>query len=249
MDNVVVTGGGSGIGAATCRHLALQGVAIVIHTGRNRSGAEAVAEQCAAVPSRIVVGDLADPRTVDQLIDASQALGRLSGVVANAGFADRRTLAELDDAALEHSLRVMVVPLAHLLRRSMALLTATARSGGMGRFVAVSSFVAHRYAAGTSMFAASAAAKAGVEALVKSAAAELAPSGVTVNAIAPGYVRKDLARTGTLSEAQWAEMQERIPMRRLGSADEIAATIGFLLSADAAYITGQVIHVDGGLTL
>jgi 3-oxoacyl-[acyl-carrier protein] reductase len=249
MDNVVVTGAGSGIGAATCRHLAVHGVPMVIHTGRNRSGAEAVAKQCAAVPSRIVVGDLADPRTVDQLIDASQSLGRLSGVVANAGFADRRTIAELDDTALEHSLRVMVMQLAHLLRRSMALLIATAQSGGIGRFVAVSSFVAHRYAAGTSMFAASAAAKAGVEALVKSAAAELAPSGVTVNAIAPGYVRKDLARTGTLSEAEWSKMQDRIPMRRLGTPDEIAATIGFLLSSDAAYITGQVIHVDGGLTL
>jgi 3-oxoacyl-[acyl-carrier protein] reductase len=249
MDSVVVTGAGSGIGAATCTRLAAQGIRLVIHTGSNREGAEAVAEECAAVDCRVVVGDLAEPQTVDALMEASQALGRLRGVVANAGFADSRSLSELDDAGLERSLRVMVLPLAHLLRRSMGLLAATVRDGGLGRFVAVSSFVAHRFAPGTSMFAASAAAKAGVEALVKSAAAELASCGVTVNAVAPGYVRKDLARAGALSEAQWAQTRERIPMGRLGAPDDIAAPIAFLLSAEAAYITGQVIHVDGGLTL
>jgi NAD(P)-dependent dehydrogenase (short-subunit alcohol dehydrogenase family) len=249
MDSVVVTGAGSGIGAATCRRLAAQGVALVMHTGSNREGIEALAQECRAVPSRVVIGDLAEPETVDALLDAAQALGRLRGVVANAGFADRRGLAELDDAAVERSLRVMVVPLAHLLRKSLGLLKAGAASGGLGRFVAVSSFVAHRFTPGTSGFAASAAAKAGVEALIKSAAAELAPSGVTVNAVAPGYVRKDRPHTGALNEAQWAQALARVPMGRLATPDDIAAPIAFLLSADAAYITGQVIHIDGGMTL
>ena len=249
MDSVVVTGAGSGIGAATCRRLAAQGIPLVIHTGSNRQGAEALAEACRAVTNRVVVGDLGDPRTVDALLDAAQSLGGLRGVVANAGFADRRTLAELDDDAIERSLGVMVVPLARLLRKTMGLLQASVEAGGLGRFVAVSSFVAHRFAPGSSRFAASAAAKAGVEALVKSAAAELAPSGVTVNAVAPGYVRKDRPHAGALSEAQWTQALARVPMGRLATPDDIAAPIAFLLGADAAYITGQVIHIDGGMTL
>jgi NAD(P)-dependent dehydrogenase (short-subunit alcohol dehydrogenase family) len=249
MDSVVVTGGGSGIGAAICRRLAAEGVALVIHTGSNAQAAATVAEECGAVPTRVVVGDLGDARTVDALMAASRELGGLRGVVANAGFADKRTLAELDDAAIERSLGVMVVSLAHLLRKSMGLLTANVQAGGLGRFVAVSSFVAHRFGTGTSRFAASAAAKAGVEALVKSAAAELAPSGVTVNAVSPGYVRKDHPQSGALSEAQWTQALARVPMGRLATPDDIAAPIAFLLGADAAYITGQVIHIDGGLSL
>jgi 3-oxoacyl-[acyl-carrier protein] reductase len=249
VDSVIVTGAGSGIGAATCRRLAARGIELVIHTGSNRQGAEKLAADCGAVRSRVVVGDLADAATVDSLFQAGEALGRLRGVVANAGFADRRSIAELDHAALERSLEVMVMPLAHLLRRSMPLLKASVKAGGLGRFVAVSSFVAHRAMPGTSMFAASAAAKAAVEALVRSAAAELAPHDVTVNAVAPGYVRKDFPHAGALDDAQWAQTSERIPMHRLGTPDDIAAAIEFLLGAEAAYITGQVIHVDGGLTL
>lgn len=249
MESVIVTGAGSGIGAATCRRLSAQGIALVIHTGSNRPRAERIAAECGAPLGRVVVGDLADPTTIDALFQAAEGFGRLRGVVANAGFADRRSIAELDDAALERSLGVMVVPLAQLLRRSSELLKASVKAGGLGRFVAVSSFLAHRALPGTSMFAASAAAKAGVEALIRSAAAELAPYDVAVNAVAPGYVRKDLSRASALSEAQLAQMRERIPMRRLGTPDDIAGAIEFLLSAQAAYITGQVIHVDGGLTL
>ncbi len=253
MDIVVVTGAGSGIGAATCRRLAGRGIALVIHTGSNRAGAQAVAEQCSAVRTQVVVGDLGDPSTIDTLMQEAQTMGRLRGVVANAGFADRRSIAELDDAAVDRSLRVMVTSLAHLLRRSIDPLRAGVQAGGVGRFVAVSSFVAHRFTPGASAFAASVAAKAGVEALVKSAAAELASSGVTVNAVAPGYVRKDAAHAGagrgTLDASQWAQARERIPMGRLAEPDDIAGTIEFLLGPDAGYITGQVLHVDGGLTL
>ena len=192
---------------------------------------------------------LADPDTTDRLMEAARVLGRLRGVVANAGFADRRSIAELDDAALERSFTMMVVSLSRLLKASMGSLKATVEAGGAGRFVAVSSFVAHRFTAGESPFAASAAAKAGVEALVRAAAAELAPSGVTVNAVAPGYVLKDRPHAGALSDMQQDQARSRIPMRRLATPDDIAGPIAFLFSDDAAYITGQVIHVDGGLTL
>src|SRR5512137_2264351 len=105
MSSVVVTGAGSGIGAATCRRLAAQGIDLVIHTGSRREGAEAVARECGAVRSTVVVGDMADASTVDALLDAARTLGGLRGVVANAGFAERRSIAQLDDETVERSLR------------------------------------------------------------------------------------------------------------------------------------------------
>jgi 3-oxoacyl-[acyl-carrier protein] reductase len=88
-----------------------------------------------------------------------------------------------------------------------------------------------------------------MEGLARSLAAQFAPDGITVNCVVPGYVQKEQGTESSLDEARWRTALERIPVGRLGLPDEIAATIEFLLSPSAAYITGQVIHVDGGLTL
>lgn len=247
MSCVIVTGAGSGIGAATCRRLAAQGHALVIHTGTQRAAAEALAAQCAqaGAAAQVVVGDMGSVDTVPALLSAARTLGELRGVVANAGFADKRVLADLDDGAFERAWQTMTLSLARLMRASLPLL----RAHGRGRFVAVSSFVAHRFRMGASAFPATAAAKAGIEALVRAAAAEEAAHGTTVNAVAPGYVRKDKAGSGALSADQWAEVVARVPAGRLATPDDIAGPIAFLLGDAAAYITGQVLHVDGGLTL
>src|SRR5262249_34217430 len=129
---------------------------------------------------------------------------------------------------------------------SAALLSLT--SSKKGRVVAVSSFVAHRFVPGQ-LFPASAAAKAALEALVRSLAVQIAPTGVTANIVVPGFTRKDAGKLGSLSPADWKEAARRNPQKRLASPDDIAGTIAFLLSDAAAHITGATIHVDGGLTL
>jgi len=99
------------------------------------------------------------------------------------------------------------------------------------------------------LFAATAAAKAAIESLAKTLAVELAPAGVTVNSVAPGYTQKDASGHSALSDSAWRNAIAKIPMGRIGVPDDAAALIAFLLSRDAGYITGQTIHVDGGLTL
>lgn len=248
MSTSIVTGAGSGVGAATCRRLAVPGARLVIHTGSNADGARAVAAECErrGAATRVVVGDLALPATTARLIGAAEAFGEpLNAVVANAGYAIDQPLLEIDVERLGAALQFMVGGLARLMKASLPVLCGAPQ----GRFVAVSSFVAHRFDVPGSVFAATAAAKAGVESLVKSAALEVAARGTTVNAVAPGFVRKDKHVGAAVVPESWARAARLTPAGRIAVPDEIAGVITFLLGADAAYITGQTIHVDGGLTI
>ncbi len=117
------------------------------------------------------------------------------------------------------------------------------------RIVAVSSFVAHSFRTDVATFPASAAAKAGLEALVRALAVELGPAGVTVNAVVPGFIRKDAGAHRAIGPGVLASQSERIPLGRIGLPAEVAAAVGFLVSPAASYITGQALHVDGGLVI
>jgi NAD(P)-dependent dehydrogenase (short-subunit alcohol dehydrogenase family) len=246
---VLVTGAASGIGAALCRRIAAPGMGILLHTRERRAGAEAVAAECRARGAECVVelGDLAEAATAGRLVDAAVAsFGGLDALVANAGFADRRLVGELDDAAFRRSIDAI---LTGFFRLADAARPHVVMAGTRGRILAVSSFVGHVFRLDGEIFPASSAAKLGMEGLARALAAQLASTGVTVNCVVPGYIRKERGAQAALDDAGRERASRRVPLGRLGQPDEVAAMLTFLLGSDAAYVTGQSIHVDGGLSL
>jgi 3-oxoacyl-[acyl-carrier protein] reductase len=246
---ILITGASSGIGAATARALAAPDVAIALHARKNRAGADKVADFVREAGGKALVleGDLAKPGTARRLVDeTAAAFGRLDVVVSNAGFADRRPVDQLDRAAWDESLAAMTSAFFELASAAKPWLV---KAGASARLIGVSSFVAHAFARGLPTFAASAAAKAGVEALAKAFAVEIAPSGGTANCVAPGLIEKDPDAHVALSRDRMAEMSRLVPIGRYGKTAEVAAVIAFLCSPAAGYVTGQTIHVNGGLTL
>ena len=239
----LVTGASGGIGGAIARALHAQGAAIAAAGTRTEALAALAGELGAkGEPSvHAIAADLADPAAPDRLLrDAEAALGQIDILVNNAGITRDNLALRLKD---EDWQAVIEVNLTAAFRLSRAALRGMVRRRH-GRIICITSVVGVTGNAGQANYAA---AKAGMIGMAKALAAETASRGVTVNCIAPGMI--ETAMTGKLSEDQRARIAAAIPMGRFGDAADIAAAAVYLASAEAAYVTGQTVHVNGGMAM
>lgn len=243
---VLVTGGASGIGAATCRLLAAPGVAMLIHTRSNKTGCAHVARQVeqAGGVAQTYCADLAEVGAGQHMVDSVlKNFGQLDVLIANAGFPHRGGLSDIERTDLDYCFAAMPGAFLDMVKPALRAL----RHAEQGRVIAVSAHTAHMFRRGYPTFPASAAAKSALEVLVHSMAIEVAADGVAVNAVVPGLISKDIDRDPFLSEEERQCLVNHVPMGRFGNPEDVAAVIAFLASPAAGYVTNQVIHVNGGM--
>ena len=235
----LVTGASGGIGEAVARALHAQGATVVLH-GTRAEKLEALQKDLGARAFALAV-DLSDRDAVAGLADAASALaGPISILVNNAGITRDGLLMRMKDDDWDSVLEVNMTASMSLCRAAMRGMM-KARTG---RIISISSVVGVTGNAGQTNYAAS---KAGMIGFSKSLAAEVASRGLTVNVVAPGFIETPM--TDVLDESQKSALLTRVPAGRLGHADEIAATVAFLASDEAAYITGATLHVNGGMAM
>ena len=243
----LVTGASRGIGAATARALAEDGWAVGINYSRDRDGAEAVAGSIEADGGRALAlgADVTDGQAADQMLARlTDELGPVLVLVNNAGMTADNLSMRLSD---EDWSRVLEVNLTAAFRLTRDALGPMMRRR-FGRVINVSSVSGLRANPGQANYAAS---KAGLIGFTRTVAAEVARRGVTVNAVAPGLIETELTRdfTGNGADANGSSaLLDAIPARRPGSPEEVAAAIRFLASEQAAYVTGAVLPIDGGMS-
>ena len=237
----LVTGASRGIGRAVAEGLAADGFDLaLVYAGNEAAAAEAVAAcEAAGATARAYRCDVADADAVKATVDEVLAdFGSVWVLVNNAGVTRDGLIARMPEDDID---RVLDVNLKGAFHTCRALSRALMRQRG-GRIVNVSSVVGITGNAGQANYAAS---KAGLIGLTKSLAAELGPRGVTANAVAPGFVETDM--TADLPDETRALYESQIPLGRMASAEEVASVVRFLASDAAAYVTGEVVRVDGGM--
>jgi 3-oxoacyl-[acyl-carrier protein] reductase len=237
----LVTGGSRGIGRATAEALAEQGAHVVVNYARGEAEAAAVVEGIIARGGKAeALGfDVTDSATTEAAISAvAKRLGRLDVLVANAGISIDGLLVQMKDETLD---RVFAVNVRGALASARAAIKVMMRAK-KGRVIFVSSVVGEMGNAGQVAYAAS---KAAVIGATKSLAREYAKRNITVNAVTPGWIETDMTRDFT--PAQKEAMVGSVPLSRSGTAREAAAPIVFLASDEAAYVTGAVLRVNGGM--
>jgi 3-oxoacyl-[acyl-carrier protein] reductase len=234
----LVTGASGGIGGAIARQLHEQGARVVL-TGRRRDALEALA---ASLGDRVAIepSDLADPGAAERLIEAAEAHGALAILVNNAGLTRDSLALRLKDEDWQTVLDVNLSAGFRLIRSSLRGMM----KRRFGRIINITSVVAVTGNPGQANYAA---AKAGLIGMTKALAAEVASRGITVNCVAPGMI--ETAMTDVLNETQRAQLLARIPAGHLGTGADVAAAVAYLASSEAAYVTGQTLHVNGGMAM
>jgi 3-oxoacyl-[acyl-carrier protein] reductase len=234
----IVCGASSGMGLATAEALAAEGANVVMF-GRRRELLEREADRVGALA---VQGDLTIPQHLERLVQATVgAFGGVDVLVLNGGGPPAGKASTISAAAVEEAVALLLTSHVTLVGRCLPHL----RESGRGRIVAIESSSVREPLANLAL---SNAVRPGVVGWLKTLARELGPDGITVNTIAPGSIDTDRLRSLRGPDGPSAAELEGIPLRRLGRASEIAAVVTFLASDRAAYVTGAVIPVDGGLT-
>lgn len=238
----LVTGSSRGIGAAIAERMATDGASVVVNYVKAQKEAEAVAERVrgAGVRAMVAKADVGDVGEAVRLVqDAVKQLGRLDIVVNNAVMIDKEPLGAIDPARVRASFAANVEGVIATVQAAIAHLP----SDG-GRVINISSLAATHALPGMSVYTAT---KGALDAMTRVWARELAPKGITVNAVAPGPVDTDAMRENA-DDAARAYFLQRTPLGRIGVPDDIADVVAFLASPDARWVTGQVLAVTGGFT-
>jgi 3-oxoacyl-[acyl-carrier protein] reductase len=242
----LVTGASRGIGRAIAWRLAQQGAAVGINYRERASGAESLAAEIRTAGGRglALAADVADARAVEAIVaKLERELGAITILVNNAGVFRRGDLADFDYSEMEGMRRVNVDGLVQVTRAVAPGMQAR----GFGRIVNLTSIAAHGTAmAGTTFYAAT---KAAVSLLTRRFAMELGPHGITVNAVAPGFIVTEMVTQGRPPaevQATIEQLAAKAMVRRVGAPEDVAHAVAFLASPDSGFITSQILTVDGG---
>src|ERR687893_1060549 len=245
LETVLITGAGIGIGAATARAFAGAGYRVIVTDVLDEEGQRVASEITQnGGEAEYQHLDVTSTEEVGRVVsEAQDRYGPLDCVVANAGIAHRVPLTELTDEKWDHTHDVDLKGVMRVCRAAAPAM----RAAGRGSMIALSSIMGVAY--GWDEHVQYSAAKAGVVGLVRGLAVELAPDGIKVNCIAPGYIRtaQALSEQHSLGPEGLEKAAEFIPMGRVGEPEDVDDVIVFLASEEARYITGQVVVVDGGL--
>ncbi len=241
--SALVTGGARGIGRAIVIRLATQGADVAFSYRGNAEAAAATAGEVEALGRRALAiqGDVKDPETAEAIVKATlEAFGKLDILVNNAGITRDDLIMRMSVEAWREVLETNLFGAFYMTK---AVTRPMLRARG-GRIVNITSVSGQAGQTGQANYSA---AKAGLIGLTKATARELASRGITANAVAPGFVDTELTRD--LPEALKEQIRAATPLARFGTTDEIASAVAFLASDEAAYITGHVLAVDGGLVM
>ena len=241
--SALVTGGSRGIGRAVCLELARRGANVAVNYAGNAQAAEETVEACRALGAEAfaIQANVADGEQAAGLVTAAiEHFGKLDILVCNAGITKDNLMVRMSEADFDAVLDTNLKGAFHCMKAAYRPMMKQ-RSG---RIIALSSVVGLRGNAGQTNYAAS---KAGLIGMGKSLAKELAPRGITVNLVAPGFITTDM--TAVLPDAAKEALLGSIPMGKLGAPEDVANAVCFFAEDAAAYITGQVLCVDGGMAI